>query len=120
MFRSILTTAALIVGATMAHAQDTTATVVEIATFNFAQGVTAEVFAPVDARVEAEHVSQQPGFVSREAGTTETGWVAIVHWESAEAAQASMDSFGNAPAAADFMGMMDVSTMVMTRYDLVR
>lgn len=118
MIRIILTTAALITGATMAQSQDTKATVVEIATFDFAEGVTAEAFAPIDARVEAEHVSQQPGFVSREAGSTDTGWVAIVYWESAQAAQASMDSFGEAPAAADFMGLMDVSTMAMTRYDL--
>jgi hypothetical protein len=118
MIRALLTAATLITGATMAQAQDTTATVVEIATFDFAEGVTAEAFAPVDARVEAEHVSQQPGFVSRETGATETGWVAIVYWATAEDAQASMDSFANAPAAADFMGMMDAGTMRMTRYDI--
>lgn len=99
----------------MANAQDT-ATVVEIATFEFADGVTADTFAPVDARVEAEHVSQQPGFVSRETGATQTGWVAIVRWESADDAQASMDTFASAPAAADFMGMMNVETMQMARY----
>jgi hypothetical protein len=118
MIRALLTAVTLLTGATMANAQDITATVVEIATLDFAEGVTAETFAPVDARVEAEHVSQQPGFVSRETGATETGWVAIVHWETAEAAQASMDSFADAPAAADFMGMMDAETMRMTRYDI--
>lgn len=102
----------------MVKAQGTNATVVEIATFEFADGVSAENFAPVDARVEAEHVSKQPGFVSRQTGATETGWVAIVYWASAADAQASMDSFSNAPAAAEFMGMMDVSTMKMTRYAL--
>lgn len=118
MIRAILTAATLLTVATMANAQDTNATVVEIATFDFAEGVTAETFAPVDARVEAEHVSQQPGFVSRETGVTETGWVAIVHWETAEDAQASMDSFADAPAAADFMRLMDAETMRMTRYHI--
>ena len=118
MIRAILTAATLMTGATLANAQDTTATVVEIATFDFAEGVTAEAFAPVDARVESEHVSQQPGFVSRETGATETGWVAIVYWATAEDAQASMDSFADAPAAADFMGMMNVETMQMTRYTI--
>ena len=118
MIRAILTAAAIFTGATMANAQNTTATVVEIATFDFAEGVNADAFAPVDARIEAEHVSQQPGFVSRETGATDTGWVAIVHWETAADAQASMDSFANAPAAADFMGMMNVETMRMTRYDI--
>ena len=118
MIRAILTAATLLTGAAMAHAQDTNATVIEIATFEFAEGVTAETFAPVDARVEAEHVSQQPGFVSRETGATDTGWVAIVRWETAEHAQASMDSFAEAPAAADFMGLMNAETMRMTRYDI--
>ena len=115
MIRTILTAAA-ITGASMAYAQE--ATVVEIATFDFAEGVTAEDFAPVDARIEAEYVSQQPGFVSRETGATETGWVVIVHWESAEDAQASMESFATAPVVEEFMGMLDASTMAMTRYDL--
>ena len=119
MIRTALITATLIAGVSMAHAQDT-ATVVEIATFDFADGVTADAFAPVDARVEAEHVSQQPGFISRETGATETGWIAIVYWKSAADAQASMDSFADAPAAAEFMGMMDASTMAMTRYNLNR
>ena len=96
------------------------AQVVEIATFDLAEGVSHDAFAIVDAQVEAEHVSLQSGFVSRETGVTDTGWIAIVHWESAEAAQASMDSFGSAPAAAEFMEKMDVSTMAMTRYDINR
>lgn len=118
MIRAILTAATLLTGTTMANAQETTATVVEIATFEFAEGITAETFAPVDARVEAEHVSQQPGFVSRETGATNTGWVAIVRWETAADAQASMDSFADAPAATEFMNMMDAETMRMTRYDI--
>ena len=117
MFK-LLTTLAFITGATVTMAETKIAQVVEIATFELADGVTHDAFAIVDAQVEADHVSQQPGFVSRETGATATGWIAIVHWESAEAAQASMDSFGSAPAAAEFMGMMDVSTMAMTRYAL--
>ena len=99
--------------------QTQAATIVEIATFERAAGVSAEAFSEIDARVEREHVSQQPGFVSRETGATETGWVAIVHWATAEDAQASMDSFATAPAAADFMAHMDASTMAMTRYTIM-
>lgn len=117
MIRALIT-AALIIGGTSAMAENKTANVVEIATFELAEGVSHVDFAKVDARVEAEHVSQQPGFVSRETGATETGWIAIVHWESQDAAQASMDSFGTAPAAAEFMGMLDASTMAMKRYDI--
>ncbi len=117
MIRAFIAALTLSLGASMSHAEGT-ATVVEIATFELADGVSVEEFAQVDARVEAEHVSQQPGFVSRETGATDKGWVAIVHWETAADAQASMDSFANAPAAADFMGTMNVETMQMTRYDI--
>lgn len=118
MIRTLIAATALMLGATMANAADTKANVIEIATFELADGVTAAEFAEIDARVEAEHVSQQPGFVSRETGATETGWLVIVHWESSDAAQASMDSFASAPAAAAFMSKLDASTMSMTRYDL--
>ncbi len=91
--------------------------VIEVASFNLGDGVTPEVFASIDRAVEAEHVSKQPGFVSREAGFTENGqWVAIVHWESIADAEASMASFGTAAAAADFMSQIDGNSLVMTRY----
>ncbi|MEM7801112.1 MAG: hypothetical protein AAF633_18105 [Chloroflexota bacterium] len=93
------------------------ATIVEIATFQLKDGVSIADFQKLDKAVEVEHVSKQPGFVSRESGSTEDGaWVAIVHWKTAADAEASMASFGNAPAAADFMANLDASTMQMTRY----
>ncbi len=93
--------------------------VIEIATFALAEGISAEVFAPIDRAVEVEHVSKQPGFLSREVASDGKNWLVIVHWESAEDAQASMDSFANAPAAAEFMAKMDASTMSMTRYEKI-
>lgn len=115
--KPILLASALILNASLAQAEDT-ATVVEIATMTLAAGVTAAEFAAIDARVEAEHVSRQPGFVSRETGVTEGGWVAIIYWASVEAAEASMASFATAPAAAEFMSMVDADSIVMTRYTL--
>ena len=94
--------------------------VIEIVTVNLAEGVTAEVFEPVDKAVEVEHVSKQQGFVSRQAGFADGKWAVVVNWESAEAAQASMDSFASAPAAKKFMRMIDASSMSMTRYELAR
>lgn len=107
------TTAMALGGAAVAQS-DTV--VIEIATMNLAKGMTAEGFAPIDARVDAEHVSQQPGFISRQSGFDGETWVAIVQWESHEAAQASMDGFASAPAAAEFMGAVDAESIVMTRY----
>ena len=74
--------------------------VIEIVTMNLAEGVTAQEFAPVDKAIEDEHVSQQPGFISRQAAFSDGKWVVVVNWDSAEAAQASMNSFASAPAAA--------------------
>lgn len=94
--------------------------VVEIVTMNLKDGVSAEAFAAVDKAIEDQHVSKQPGFVSRETGVSGNKWLVIVHWTSADAAQASMDTFASAPAASQFMSLIEASTMMMTRYDGVR
>ena len=93
-------------------------TIVEIATFKLKEGVTPDEFYPVDQAVESQHVSQQPGFISRESAVSEDNeWLAIVHWRSMEDAQASMASFSSAPATAEFMSKLEADTMSMTRYD---
>lgn len=94
------------------------AKVIEVVTFKLRSGITAAQFRLVDQEVEAQHVSRQPGFVSRESAAGENGeWLVIVHWRSAADANASMASFEKAPAAAKFMSSIDVSTMLMRRYD---
>lgn len=91
--------------------------IIEIATFQLKPGVTIEAFKALDHAVEVEHVSKQPGFISRESAATEDGeWLAVVHWASVEEAEASIASFADAPAAAAFMAQMDASTMQMKRY----
>ena len=94
--------------------------VIEIVTMKLAEGITVEEFEPVDRAIEDEHVSKQTGFVSRQAAFSDGRWVVVVNWESAEAAQASMDSFTSARAAAKFMSMIDTNTLSMTRYTLAR
>lgn len=93
------------------------AEVIEIATFKLKEGVSAQQFAPLDKAVEVDHVSQQPGFLSRETAYSEDGvWLVVVHWASIEDADASMNSFMGAPAAANFMSHLDAETMSMKRY----
>ena len=116
--RNLIMSAALALGGTMASAETKTVTVVEIASFQLNEGVEVADFAALDARVAEEHVSQQPGFVSRESGFAGNAWVAIVLCETAADSQASMDSFASAPAAAEFMSNLDSSTMTMTLYEL--
>lgn len=102
----------------VAMAQDKS--VLEIVTMNLKDGISADDFAAVDKAIEEQHVSKQPGFVSRETAVSGRKWLVIVHWTSTDSAQASMDSFASAPAASQFMSMIDASTMTMTRYDVVR
>lgn len=91
--------------------------VIEIATLKLKTGVTYHDFAPIDKAVELEHVSKQPGFISRESAAGENGdWVVIVHWRSATDAEASMESFMGAHAAQEFMAKIDAATMAMKRY----
>ncbi|KXF80282.1 antibiotic biosynthesis monooxygenase family protein [Enterovibrio coralii] len=93
------------------------AEVIEIATFKLKDGVSYETFAPLDKQVEIEHVAKQPGFLSRESAKGQNGeWLVVVHWASEGDAQASMNSFMEAPAAAGFMDKIDASTMQMNRY----
>lgn len=91
--------------------------VIEIVTLTLKEGVSYSDFAPIDSAIETEHVSQQPGFISREVAAGEDGeWLVIVHWESSQDADASMSTFMEAPAATEFMNSIDASTMVMKRY----
>lgn len=101
----------------VANAAESSAKIIEIVTFKLKPGVSAEEFRKIDKDVEVNHVSKQPGFVSRESAADENGnWLVIVHWRSTQDADASMASFEKAPAAANFMARLDASTMSMRRY----
>jgi hypothetical protein len=92
--------------------------IIEVVTFKLKAGVSAAEFAPIDKAVEHEHVSKQPGFVSRESARGADGeWLVIVHWRSTKDADASMASFEKAPAAATFMSKIEASTMSMKRFE---
>jgi hypothetical protein len=91
--------------------------VVEVVTLKLKNGVSYADFGPIDKAVETQHVSKQPGFISRESAAGENGeWLVIVHWRSAKDADASMASFASAPAAQDFMAKIDASSLAMKRF----
>ncbi len=91
--------------------------VIEVVTFKLKAGVSYAKFAPIDKAVEDQHVSKQPGFLSRQSAAGDGGeWLVIVHWKSAKDGEASMSTFMDAPAAKTFMDHIDASTMVMKRY----
>ncbi len=91
--------------------------VVEVVTLKLKNGVSYADFASIDKAVETQHVSKQPGFISRESAAGQNGeWLVVIHWRSAKDADASMASFASAPAAKDFMANIDASTLAMKRY----
>ncbi len=94
-------------------------TVLEIATFTLATGVSTEAYIAADRAVEETYAARQPGFLSREVGADGTRLVAV-HWADAASADASMASFADAPATAAFMALVEPTTMAMTRYTLDR
>ncbi|MDP9584548.1 UNVERIFIED_ORG: heme-degrading monooxygenase HmoA [Burkholderia contaminans] len=89
----------------------------ETTTSKLKPGISIRAFESVDKAVEREHVSKQPGFISREsAHGADNEWLVVVHWRSVKDADASMATFQRASAAGQFMSMIDASTMSMKRY----
>ena len=94
-------------------------TVLEIATFRLRADASESAYLNADQEVERTHVAQQPGFLSRQIDSTDDGQrIVVVHWADAASAEASMATFMQAPATADFMALVDADTMAMTRYTL--
>ncbi|MBF2720860.1 hypothetical protein IP510_13310 [Psychrobacter sp. NG254] len=101
-------------------ATESTAKVIEIASFTLKPNVSYTDFAKLDHTVEVDHVAKQKGFVSRESAMGKNGeWMVVVHWASLADADASMESFTKTPIAAEFMGSLDLDTMKMNRYTIV-
>lgn len=106
-----------VIAATSADAASRIQPVIEVVTLKIVPDTTVETFRAADRDVERQHVARQPGFLSRESAPGPDGsWLVIVHWRSAADAQASMNSFEKAPAAARFMSLIVPGTMQMTRY----
>lgn len=92
--------------------------VIEVARFRLKAGADAAAFSAQDRVIHDGYITQQPGFGDRESGVADDGeWVVVVHWDTPEDADASMQKFGTDPLAADFMAMIDPSTMSMKRFE---
>ncbi len=92
--------------------------VIETITLRLAEGASPEAFAAANAKVEAEYLPLQPGFNPGTRITTvdsDGQWSISLRWDSASDADASMDSFMDAPATQDFLALMDASSMAMAR-----
>lgn len=91
---------------------------IEVVQFKLKKGVDKESFAAQNKYVENNLVSKMPGFVSRETAISADGQVAVLlHWESNDAAQNSMNKFVDAPESQEFEKLIDMETFTMTRYE---
>lgn len=114
---ALAATASAAIGAGRADSTARPAPVIEVVTLTITPGTPVETFRAADAAVGREHVARQPGFQSRESAAGANGsWLVIVHWRSIADAEASMNSFAKAPAAARFMSLIVPDSMHMTRY----
>lgn len=92
---------------------------IEIVTFRLKPGVTDEQFVEATQVMEREALGVLPGFLDRDTGPSQDGdWVVVLHWESPEAAQNSMDKFLANPNTKPFMALVDEPTFKMKRYEL--
>ena len=94
--------------------------IIEIARFKLAAGVDEQTSLRENEQVEREYIPKQPGFISREAARADDGeWLVIVHWQTEQDADASMNKFMGDPNSQGFVAALDSSTVSMKRYSIV-
>ena len=93
--------------------------VLEVTTFSIKTTVNSQTFNALDAEVEDNFTSKQPGFIRRESGINENGeYTVIVYWKTLADAEASMKKFMGDASVADYAGMIEGSSMKMNRYTI--
>jgi PKD repeat protein len=92
--------------------------IIEITTFKMKSTVNTEEFWKEDAKIDANYTSKQPGYISRESGfDKDTNEVLVVaKWNTKEDADASMHKFMTDNSVADYVNMIEGTTMKMKRY----
>lgn len=92
---------------------------IEIVTFRLKEGTSVELFIAETMSMEREFLGKLKGFKNRDTGISEDGDVVVVlHWESPEDAQASIDKFVDAAETKSFTSMIEMETFVMKHYEL--
>mgnify|MGYP001059634378 CR=1 FL=1 len=97
------------------------AIVIETIRFKLLPEIDHSDFLRRDRKVHDGYMALRPGFRSREVSRSEDGeYLVIVHWDSAEDAEATISAFFGAPETQDFIAAVDVSTVSSGRYEVVR
>jgi hypothetical protein len=92
---------------------------IEIVNFRLNPGITDDEFIAETMSMERNFLGKLQGFLDRDTGKSADGeWVVVLHWASAEDAQASMDKFVGNEGTKSFTAKIDMSTFRMTRFEL--
>jgi len=95
--------------------------VIEITTFNLNDGVEPAVFEARDAEIEQDFASLQPGFIRRTSGVDANGkYAVIVFWNVLADADASIAAFQVDPTVSDYFGMINGSTFIAERFEILK
>ena len=90
---------------------------VEIVTMRLKEGVDLDTFKAENNKMEHAFLGHLHGFKTRSTSANEDGQIVVVlHWQSPEDAQSSMDKFVGNPETSTFLDLIDMDTFVMTRY----
>lgn len=93
---------------------------IEIVNIRVKEGVADEQFRAENHKMETEYLAKLKGFIQRDTGlAADGGYVIVLHWESPEDAQASMDAFVGNPATDAFTSILDMDSFRMTRYEQI-
>ncbi|WP_243643652.1 nuclear transport factor 2 family protein [Tenacibaculum sp. M341] len=93
--------------------------VLEVTSFNLKTTANHLDFNKLDAEVESNFTSKQPGFIKRQSSVNDQGeYVVLVYWNTAQDADASMKKFMADTSVADYAGMIDPTSMKMARYTI--
>ena len=93
--------------------------VLEVTTFSLKTVANSQTFNDLDAKVQENFTSKQPGFIRRESGINENGqYTVIVYWKTLADAEASMSKFMSDSAVADYAGMIEGASMKMNRFTI--
>ena len=92
--------------------------VIEVVTFKYKSTVNDDVFWKEDAKIQTDYTSKQPGFISRESGSSNENKevLVIVRWKTEADADASMKNFMKDRSVVEFVNMIEANTMKMKRY----
>jgi hypothetical protein len=90
---------------------------INVLTFRLLDGVDETTFIAADARLQTEFANLQPGMVRRTtARGDDGGWAVFTIWASAEAAEAVAASSGENEVVAEFLALIDRSTLAVDQY----